>query len=238
MADYKIIAFDLDGTLTQHKSKLEEFNRELLVELQKKYRCLIVGAGSCERIYKQMDEFPIEIIGNYGMQQSKIADGKLLLVKNDSYVADHNFFDSTIARLRNITGYCKYVGDSVEYHPSGAVTFPLIGTAAKLEDKLSFDPDGSKRRAIYPAVAAAFSEYNCFVGGSSSFDIVKKQYDKYRALMEYAANEGIAKKDILFVGDDFGKGGNDEQVKLGGIECVTVKDYRRVRQYLQMKNVI
>lgn len=238
MADYKLIAFDLDGTLTQHKSKLEDYNRKLLAELQKKYRCLIVGAGSCERIYKQMNEFPIEIIGNYGMQQSKIAGGKLVLVKNDSYIADRSFFDSTVARLRVLTGYCKYAGDSVEYHPSGAVTFPLIGTAAKLEDKLNFDPDGAKRRAIYPVVADAFCEYNCFVGGSSSFDIVKKQYDKYSALMEYAKNNGINKKDILFVGDDFDRGGNDEQVKTGGIECVIVKDYRRVRQYLQMKNVI
>ena len=45
MADYKIIAFDLDGTLTQHKSKLEEFNRELLVELQKKISLLNSGGG-------------------------------------------------------------------------------------------------------------------------------------------------------------------------------------------------
>ena len=33
----KLIAFDLDGTLTQHKTKLEEKNRAVLEKLAKKY---------------------------------------------------------------------------------------------------------------------------------------------------------------------------------------------------------
>ena len=235
---YKLIAFDLDGTLTQHKSKLESANAALLYELKKHYKCLIVGAGSCERIDKQMDEFPIDIIGNYGMQQSIIEKGKLTLIKNDHYVADRNFFDNAVDQLRRQTGYTNYVGDSVEYHLSGAVTFPLLGTAANLEDKLKFDPQGVKRRAIYSVVADKFKDYNCFVGGSSSFDIVKKQYDKYNALIGYAKQNMIDKEDILFVGDDFETGGNDEQVKLGGIDCVVVRNYKTVDKLLREKNVL
>ena len=64
----KLMAFDLDGTLTQHKSKLEHSNKLVLLELSKKYKLLIVGAGQCMRIFNQMDRFPIDIIGNYGMQ--------------------------------------------------------------------------------------------------------------------------------------------------------------------------
>ena len=233
-----LLAFDLDGTLTQYKTPLSAVNREILTELSRKYRLVMISGGSCIRIFEQMKRFPIDIIGNYGMQQSKIENGKFVLVKNDSYTVDRKFFDETAAKLRELTGYTQYAGESVEYHASGAVTFPLLGTAAKLEDKLHFDPGGAKRRAIYPLVAKAFGDYNCFVGGSSSFDIVKKQYDKYRALMAYAAEEGIKKEEILFVGDDFETGGNDEQVKLGGIDCVFVKDYRQTRHYLQEKNVI
>ncbi len=238
MVKYKLIAFDLDGTLTQHKSKLEEKNTNLLRELQKKYKCLMVGAGACERIYKQMNEFPIEIIGNYGMQRSIIKDGKFELIKNDNYVADKQFFEQAVSELRKITGYEEYAGDSVEYHASGAVTFPLIGTAAKLEDKLSFDPGGVKRRKIYSIVSEKFKDYNCFVGGSSSFDIVKKEYDKYNALVSYATEQGINLDEILFVGDDFEKGGNDEQVMLGGIDCVVVKDYNTTEQLLKEQNIL
>ena len=35
---FKIIAFDLDGTLTEHRSKLEFENKSLLDALSKKYK--------------------------------------------------------------------------------------------------------------------------------------------------------------------------------------------------------
>ena len=46
------------------------------------------------------------------------------------------------------------------------------------------------------------------------------------------------KEEILFVGDDFETGGNDEQVILGGIDCVVVKDYRSVGKLLRDKNIL
>ena len=54
----KLICFDLDGTLTQNRSKLEQENKELLDKLGKKYKLLMVGAGGVERIYTQMNEYP------------------------------------------------------------------------------------------------------------------------------------------------------------------------------------
>ena len=47
----KLIAFDLDGTLTQHRTKLAPENKAVLDELSKKYKLLMVGAGTCERIF-------------------------------------------------------------------------------------------------------------------------------------------------------------------------------------------
>ena len=37
----RLICFDLDGTLTQHRSKLEEENKAVLDALGKKYKLLI-----------------------------------------------------------------------------------------------------------------------------------------------------------------------------------------------------
>ena len=64
----KLIAFDLDGTLTQHKTKLDEKNKSVLDRLSEKYNLLMVGAGLCMRIFEQMNRYPIDIIGSYGMQ--------------------------------------------------------------------------------------------------------------------------------------------------------------------------
>ncbi|MBR2008849.1 MAG: hypothetical protein IJ936_01860, partial [Peptococcaceae bacterium] len=42
-------------------------------------------------------------------------------------------------RLREKYGYTEYAGEPLEFHKSGMVTFALLGTKAKKEDKLVFD---------------------------------------------------------------------------------------------------
>ena len=68
MKKIKLFAFDLDGTLTQHKTPLSAENRAVLERLSDKGLLCMVGAGMCRRIFEQMGHFPIDIIGNYGMQ--------------------------------------------------------------------------------------------------------------------------------------------------------------------------
>ena len=51
----KLVAFDLDGTLTQHKTPLSAEHRAILTELSKKYKLLMAGAGMCQRIFNQME---------------------------------------------------------------------------------------------------------------------------------------------------------------------------------------
>ena len=43
----KVFAFDLDGTLTQHQTPLDDKNRAILEKLAERYTLLMVGAGGC-----------------------------------------------------------------------------------------------------------------------------------------------------------------------------------------------
>ena len=119
-----------------------------------------------------------------------------------------------------------FEGDSVEYHSSGCVTFPLLGTNANHEAKLTFDPDRKKRRAFYDEVKELFGEYNVFVGGSSSFDMAPVPYNKYYALNKYCTEKGILHSEAVFVGDDYGMGGNDESVYKSDFNFIKIDDYR------------
>ena len=224
----QVIAMDLDGTLTQHKQPLSPLTRATLEALGKRYRLLMVGAGQVQRIFHQMEYFPIDIIGNYGMQYAtyNAQTGGLDMQRDEVIPAgDRGTIEARVTALREKYGYTEFAGDHVEYHPSGCLTFPILGTKAAQADKLAFDPDRAKRRRIYAEVCAAFPEYCVFVGGSSSFDMAPRPYNKLYALDLYCREQGIAHENVLFIGDDYGTGGNDESVYLSDVPFLCVDDY-------------
>ena len=235
MGKTRLIAFDLDGTLTQHKTPLAQPNLGVLDSLGEKYKLLMVGAGMCSRIFRQMNGYPIDIIGNYGMQFCTYnAETKALDKVFDMHApCDRESVERRITALRERFGYTEYTGDNVEYHDSGCVTFPLLGTKADIAAKLAFDPDRSKRKPLYPAVRDAFPDYTVFIGGSSSFDFAPFPYNKYYALDRYCAEYGYSHDEVVYVGDDYGPGGNDEAVYLSDFTFVRVDDYTRFGEYMR-----
>ncbi len=224
----KVIAMDLDGTLTQHKQPLEPKTREALIMLSEKYKLLMVGAGQVKRIFNQMEQFPIDIIGNYGLQygvyNSETED--IDIVRDLVYDVDKESVEKRVLMLREKYGFTEFAGESVEYHPSGCLTFPILGTAAKQEDKLAFDPDRAKRRKIYADVCNTFSEYTVFVGGSSSFDLAPDKYNKFRALDIYCKENNLMHENVVYIGDDYGMGGNDESVYKSDFPYITIDNYK------------
>lgn len=229
----KLIVFDLDGTLTQHRQPLTEANRAVLDTLSKRYEIIMAGGGNCRRIYAQMGEYPVTILGNYGMEESRIVDGEFKIVREETSPVDRKFFDKKTRELREKYGYTSYKGDPLEYHQSGMVTFALLGTKADQADKLAFDPDKIRRREMFPEVSEIFKDYSVFIGGTTSFDITPERYNKYDAVMRYAAGKGYVKDQILFVGDDFADGGNDSQIRLGGMDYIRIDDYTRLPEKLR-----
>ena len=231
----KVIAFDLDGTLTQHRTPLDDRNRAVLDKLSQKYRILMVGAGLCARIFNQLQGYPVDILGNYGLQYAKFnrETAGIDVIRDVVLPCDRERAAKNIEILRKEYGFTEFAGNNVEFHPSGCVTFPVLGTAAKQEDKLAFDPDRSKRRKIYAEVCDTFSEYTVFVGGSSSFDMAPAPYNKYYALDLYCKEYGIAHDEAVFVGDDYGEGGNDESVYKSDFGFIKVDDYTKLEDYVK-----
>lgn len=229
----KLIAMDLDGTLTQHRTPLGEENRAVLQALSENYKLIMLGAGNCRRIFTQMQNFPIDIIGNYGMQASEYnAEKQDIEIVFDTCVKQNEAeVTEKVNYLRKKYGYTEYAGENVEFHASGMITFPLIGTKAKIEDKLAFDPDRSKRRVFYKEVCELFEGYTVFIGGSSSFDIAPYPYNKYYSLDKYCRDHGLSHEDVIYFGDDYELGGNDEQIYNSDFDFVVVDDYRKFKEY-------
>lgn len=231
----KLIAFDLDGTLTQHKSKLEDKNRRILERLGEKYDLLMVGAGTCMRIFNQMDGFPINILGCYGMQYAEYDHdrGELIIRRDEHAEVDREEVLRRSALIREKYNLVPFAGETLEIHPTGSLTFPILGTKALLPDKLAYDPDRAKRRVMYPFVKELFFDYNVLIGGTSSFDIVPGRFGKYNALMRLLSERGLEKQDVLYCGDDYLEGGNDHDVYAGGVPFLKVDSYENFAQLIE-----
>jgi len=159
-------------------------------------------------------------------------DGEFVIVREDVVEPDRDYFNSTCQYLREKYGYTEYSGGHLEFHSSGMVTFCLLGSGAKIDDKIVFDPDRSKRRVLYDEVCSLFPEHSIYIGGTSSFDFVPKRYNKYDAIMKYASEHGYERDEVLFVGDDFCDGGGDSHVRIGGMDYVQVDDYSKLPEML------
>ena len=223
----RLIALDLDGTLTQHRTPLEEKNRRVLEKLAQQTKLLMVGAGTCQRIFDQMGHFPIDIIGNYGMQYAEYeAETKMLKVlRSENAAVQEQEIRRRAAEVRRQFGLENFYGDTIEIHPTGMLTFSLVGTKAPLDVKLSCDPDRSRRRAMYSFVKELFCDYSVIIGGSSSFDMIPGAYGKCNALRRYLREHGLEEKDILYIGDDYEQGGGDHDVYAAGMPFLIVDHY-------------
>ena len=231
-AQKRLICFDLDGTLTQHKTPLSPENRAVLDSLRQHYQLVMCGGGSCERIYNQMNQYPIDILGNYSMQESRVMDGQLKIIRQETVHPDTARVLAICAALRQKYGYTEYEGESVEFHPSGMMTFGLLGTKADKAAKLAFDPDKRKRQAMFREVCDSFPQYAVFIGGTTSFDLAELKFNKYSAVMRYASEHGFTKEQVLFVGDDLGDGGNDSHIRLYGMDYIQITDYTKLPEKL------
>ena len=160
----RLLAFDLDGTLTQHKSRLDAPARAALTALSEHYRLLMVGAGRCRRIFEQMERFPIDIIGNYGMEYAEYdaETGDIRTVFDETVPCCRETQLARAEKLRDRYGFTQYAGDSLEFHASGCVTFAILGTAAQLPEINLSDPgdiigkntvDAMKSGVVYGAAA-------------------------------------------------------------------------------------
>ncbi|MBP3919581.1 MAG: HAD family phosphatase [Clostridia bacterium] len=231
----RLIAFDLDGTLTKPQSPIEPQNLQFLEQMSKRYHLVIIGAGSCRRIFEQIKHFQIDIIGNYGMEGAEYDAEKDDIRMIFSHTVPlqpeprgREVMEQRIHRLRHMFGFTDYVGESAEFYASGCVTFPILGTAAPLDRKMALDPDRTIRRPLLARVREVIPEYNVFIGGTSSFDFTPAGFDKYHALAEYCRVHGYTHEEVLFSGDDYGDGGNDASVYTSEIAFLPVHDYHQL----------
>ena len=242
----RVIAFDLDNTLADSKSPITEQMADLLNGLLGKFQVCVISGGKFaqfeEQLLNNLRAAPrtltaLHIMPTCGTRYFRFdADAR---VWQQVYAEDLTADQRTriIAALdtgADALGYraTKLWGAQIEDRGS-QVTFSALGQDAPIASKQVWDPDDTKKRKLRDYVAKVIPEFEVRVGGSTSIDVTKPGIDKAYGITKLIELLAVTKKDVIFVGDELSKGGNDYPVKAMGVDCLEVSRWQDTALVIQ-----
>ena len=233
----KVIAFDLDGTLTESKSPLSPEMSELLCRLLEKYSVAIISGGAFAQFKKQvLDTLPVQPESALARLFLFPTNGSALYAYQDA--SWHCSYEELLApkekdeiiRAWNEalaqTGIVLPVPSygSVVEDRGTQVSFSACGQQAPFSVKSVWDPDQAKRMVLRDIMLPILPGFAISFGGTNTIDVTRKGIDKAYAIGKIMDYLKFSKDDIMFIADKLEAGGNDYPARRSGVECVAVAD--------------
>jgi len=230
----KLVAFDLDGTLTESKRRLPAQMGDLLGELLARMPVAILSGAA----FKQYDTqfFPslpndanlarLFIFPDNGAQ-CYVYDGAIWRARYDHHFTpvERNRILETLARAIEQTKINDLVprtwGPQVEDR-GAQITFSALGQEAPIEEKEKWDPTREKRRPLFNLLVATLPEFSVGLNATTSIDITRRGITKAYGIRQLAGLTGISVSEMLYVGDALEEGGNDYVVVETGVRTQPV----------------
>lgn len=230
----KLIAFDLDGTLAESKQPIQPDMAAAMARLMGVAEVAVISGGDWPQFETQVvQRMPPEanlarlwIMPTTGTKLYRLTGGAWHAVYADIFSDEEKrHILAALDRAETAQGLNQGQtwGERIEDRGS-QITFSGLGQQAPLDAKKAWDPDFAKRRALQAAVQQDLPDLSINVGGSTSIDITRKGIDKGYGMGRLASASGISFEAMLFMGDAIYPGGNDDPVRVAGIDVVKVRD--------------
>jgi len=241
----ELIVFDLDGTLTESKSRVTEKMAIAFAELLVKYQVAVISGCAFKQFKEQFvlpmisynDPFPrlsnLYLLPTCGSQLYEYAGreaGFSRMYHNDLILCEKVEVYNAWATSVNPTGGWdesdiipdKQFGEIAEDRGS-QITFSMCGQEAPLDVKKAYDPDCVKRQKVISTMKARLlDKYEIRIGGTTSIDVTRAGIDKAYGINKLLDWIHLKKEDVFFIGDALFPGGNDRAVKDMGVKCKEV----------------
>lgn len=211
-----LLLFDIDGTLTKSRLKIEPVMIECLNRARKYFDLGIVGGSDRVKQIEQLDEMA------YWFDWAFSENGTLSFKEKDEI---HRNSIATFLgenKLKSLIHYCLQLvietdvpikrGTFVEYR-NGLINLSIIGRNCTQDERLAFveyDKQHNVLNTVAEKIRHKFDSEGIYVsvGGQISIDIFPKGWDKTYCL-QFVDH---IYKDIHFFGDKCYQGGNDYEI--------------------------
>jgi phosphomannomutase len=232
----KVVIFDLDGTLAASFTPPAESMIELLERLSRHVPLSVMSAATFERIQNDVLAPLSHISEGIGTHAPFVfsLNGAQCWIKEDGQWNQHYDFafseaDTALIRAalatiatetRHLDSILPKGSQIIDY--KGYLAFTALGADASMEEKAAWDPDGAKRKEIKAMIEQLLPQYDVFIGGRTTIDIIPKGKNKRFSVEWLATHLSITPAEMLFIGDGLGEGGNDSVVIPTGIQTRAV----------------
>jgi HAD superfamily hydrolase (TIGR01484 family) len=238
----QLVVFDLDGTLAESKSALDEEMAGLMRGLLAVTRVAVISGGD-------FPQFEAQVLAHLGerAQLNRLSLLPTCGTKFYEYRAGwrklyaEDFNDAERAKImaafkQVITafelGNRQIWGEQLEDRGS-QITFSALGQKAPLDAKKSFDPDFSKRKKMKAKLDQLLPDLSVHLGGTTSIDVTKPGIDKAYGIRKLRDTLQIPIPDMVFIGDALFPGGNDYPAKEAGVVSIQVQGPSETKRVIE-----
>ena len=228
----KLIIFDLDGTLAESKSSLDNEMSALLHDLLDIVKVAVISGGDWPQFEKQLlsnlphDERLVNLflLPTCGTKFFQYA-GDWKKIYSEDFTADEKVkIVSSLKKAIGVAGFKvdKVWGEVIEDRGS-QITFSALGQQAPLDEKNKWDLNFTKRKKIKAILDAYIPEFSVRMGGTTSIDVTKTGIDKAYGIRKLQDILSIPLKEMIFIGDALFVGGNDYPAEEVGVVSISVR---------------
>ena len=231
MSSPRAAIFDLDNTLAMAFEPLSPRTAQGVSRLLERVPVAIMSGAAFERMEKNiLPELPAGTkLEDLYLFPDTAARCYVYEKSKWERVYDHKFtnklYERIVAALEEgieKTSICKGApswGERILAREN-QVTFAGLGVDAPGDKKVAWDPDRSKRTILKKYLDEHLSglPVDIRISSRTAIDITQSGVNKAEGVNWLAAHLNIAPRDMLFVGDDLGPGGNDAMVIPTGIQ--------------------
>lgn len=209
---FKLIVFDMDGTLTPSRQEMDSEMVEIFKELLSKYKVWVISWWDYNQFEKQVIPFlwDDEVL-LWNLYLCPTCSTKMYTYNGWSWNKMYSL-DFSDDEKKYIISVLNKAIDDLSLKPEKTwwelvedrwtqITYRALWQKAPLEEKLKYDPDFEKRKRIRNYIIKDLQDYNILIWWTTSIDITRAWVDKAYWVKKLSENVGIDLDDIIFVWD-------------------------------------
>jgi phosphomannomutase len=223
--------FDVDGTLTPSRQKIDEEFKYFLSNFMDMYPTYIVTGSDKSKTVEQLGED----LFNKAVMSFNCSGNEIWVKDKIIYKSDWTLpyeVEEFILELLNQSKFPIRTGNHIEKR-NGSVNFSIVGRNANMNERehyIKWDKETSERLRIVNKLMHRFENIDVVVGGETGIDIFDKGKDKSQAIEKIKVYDKDA---LYFFGDQIFENGNDYTIAMMCDSNFNVKSWKETFKILE-----